>query len=442
LRHLTALKLAEVHRHHLGTQLRDADREVTLHRGGLPLADSVSLAAQLLGTLATPSQAAIKAETRLLVQEALNHDVRRPWSSSATTGSSARSAGAGWASSTRPSRSRWGGMWPSRCGPRLYHQLDEALRSSPVVVWDLASGGDPEPLHLDGHVNMLVAVTFSPDGRRLATAAVRGTQDGCEVKLWDLVSGRNLVTWALPGRWPVDLAFDPEGHRLRVLLLDSNKSEARIVLFDAAPLDPEVEGIDVVDRLYTEGMLNSELATKIEAEPGLDPAVRAAALAAVPLCQESVVHLTSIASAWLGAHERTPELSRRALAHIERVRELVHDLDYRRLAILGEARYRNGLLAESLEPLRQSLAIQEHDNPPVDLRDDLSCLFLAMAEAKLGHRAAAQTALDDYRTRRAHGFAGSRSRPRDDALLAEAEAVFREAFDAPPAAVPTPVPKP
>src|SRR5947209_14292017 len=36
LRHLTALKLAEVHRRHLGTQLRDADREVTLQRGGMP----------------------------------------------------------------------------------------------------------------------------------------------------------------------------------------------------------------------------------------------------------------------------------------------------------------------------------------------------------------------------------------------------------------------
>ena len=72
LRHLTGLKLVEVHRHHLGTQLRDADREVTLHRGGLPEADSVSLAAQLLGKLTTPSQAAIKAETRLYVQEALN----------------------------------------------------------------------------------------------------------------------------------------------------------------------------------------------------------------------------------------------------------------------------------------------------------------------------------------------------------------------------------
>lgn len=72
LRSVTALKLAEVHRRHLGTQLRDADREVTLHRGGLPMADSASLAAQLLGKFSAPSQAAIRAETRLLVQEALN----------------------------------------------------------------------------------------------------------------------------------------------------------------------------------------------------------------------------------------------------------------------------------------------------------------------------------------------------------------------------------
>ena len=72
LRHMTGLKLSEVHRRHLGTQMRDADREVSLHRGGLPEADSVSLAAQLLGKLTTPSQAAIKAEQRIYVQEALN----------------------------------------------------------------------------------------------------------------------------------------------------------------------------------------------------------------------------------------------------------------------------------------------------------------------------------------------------------------------------------
>src|SRR5262245_9564901 len=72
LRHMTGLKLTEIHRRHLGTQLRDADREVSLHRGAFPEADSVSLAAQLLGTMTSPSQQAIKAETRIYVQEALN----------------------------------------------------------------------------------------------------------------------------------------------------------------------------------------------------------------------------------------------------------------------------------------------------------------------------------------------------------------------------------
>lgn len=72
LRHITGLKLMEIHRRHLGTEMRDIDREVSLHRGALPEANSVSLAAHLLGTLSSPSEAAIKAEQRLFVQEALN----------------------------------------------------------------------------------------------------------------------------------------------------------------------------------------------------------------------------------------------------------------------------------------------------------------------------------------------------------------------------------
>ncbi len=44
---LAELELAEAHRRHLGT----GAREVSLHRGCLPPADTDSLAAQLLGTL-------------------------------------------------------------------------------------------------------------------------------------------------------------------------------------------------------------------------------------------------------------------------------------------------------------------------------------------------------------------------------------------------------
>ena len=72
LRHITAEKLIDAHRRHLGAQMRDAAQEVSLHRGPMPAASSGSLAAQLLGQLTSPSQAAIKAETRLRVQEVLN----------------------------------------------------------------------------------------------------------------------------------------------------------------------------------------------------------------------------------------------------------------------------------------------------------------------------------------------------------------------------------
>jgi RNA polymerase sigma-70 factor (ECF subfamily) len=72
LRHLTGQKLIAVHRQHLGAQMRDADREVSLYRGALPQTSSASLAAQLLGRLTSPTQAALRAELQIRIQEALN----------------------------------------------------------------------------------------------------------------------------------------------------------------------------------------------------------------------------------------------------------------------------------------------------------------------------------------------------------------------------------
>jgi RNA polymerase sigma-70 factor (ECF subfamily) len=72
LRQLTGQKLIDLHRQHLGARMRDASQEVSLHRGALPQASSASLAAQLLGRLTSASQAAIRAETQLRVQDAIN----------------------------------------------------------------------------------------------------------------------------------------------------------------------------------------------------------------------------------------------------------------------------------------------------------------------------------------------------------------------------------
>jgi RNA polymerase sigma-70 factor (ECF subfamily) len=72
LRMITARRLQMLHRRHLGTQLRDAHREISLFQEALPPASSECLAAQLLGRYTTPSEAVMRAELQIRVQDALN----------------------------------------------------------------------------------------------------------------------------------------------------------------------------------------------------------------------------------------------------------------------------------------------------------------------------------------------------------------------------------
>lgn len=72
LRLLTSQNLIALHRFHLGTKARDPRREVSLYQGSMPEATTEALAAQLLGRLSSPSQAAVKAEMRLRLQDGLN----------------------------------------------------------------------------------------------------------------------------------------------------------------------------------------------------------------------------------------------------------------------------------------------------------------------------------------------------------------------------------
>ncbi|MGI9517433.1 MAG: hypothetical protein ACR2NP_10320, partial [Pirellulaceae bacterium] len=62
LRFITLQKLAQLHRHHLGVQARDAKRDVPIFGRPMPEATSMVLAAQLLGNMTSPSHAAMKRE--------------------------------------------------------------------------------------------------------------------------------------------------------------------------------------------------------------------------------------------------------------------------------------------------------------------------------------------------------------------------------------------
>ncbi len=72
LRLVVGEQLINLHRRHLGARMRDPRREVSLFQDALPQASSAALAAQLLGKFTSPSQAAVRAERLIRLQEAIN----------------------------------------------------------------------------------------------------------------------------------------------------------------------------------------------------------------------------------------------------------------------------------------------------------------------------------------------------------------------------------
>lgn len=72
LRLVTGHRLAKLHRYHLGRQIRDVTREVSIFHGALPEASSVNLAALLLGRDTTPAEAALRTELRERMLAAVN----------------------------------------------------------------------------------------------------------------------------------------------------------------------------------------------------------------------------------------------------------------------------------------------------------------------------------------------------------------------------------
>lgn len=72
LRLVTGECIIDLHRRHLQAGKRNAALEVSLHQGPMPVTDSYSLAAQLLGKNSTASEKLMRAEAQVELQEALD----------------------------------------------------------------------------------------------------------------------------------------------------------------------------------------------------------------------------------------------------------------------------------------------------------------------------------------------------------------------------------
>ena len=71
LRMIVMQTLIDVHRRHLGAQMRDAGREVAIRGGCYSQTTSISMVARLVGHLTSPSQATLRAEVSAQLEAAL-----------------------------------------------------------------------------------------------------------------------------------------------------------------------------------------------------------------------------------------------------------------------------------------------------------------------------------------------------------------------------------
>jgi WD40 repeat protein len=135
----------------------------------------------------------------------------------------------------------WGGKVVVWEVARMSPALTLGDRTSPMPIWTVAFSGDSKRLAaagwgglvrvwslplgrecqtLKGPVGQAVRVSFSPDGRLLASAGVltrrtgRGACEG-QVIVWDAGTGEKEFTLSLPeGEGVYDLCFSPDGSRL------------------------------------------------------------------------------------------------------------------------------------------------------------------------------------------------------------------------------------
>jgi WD40 repeat protein len=98
-----------------------------------------------------------------------------------------------------------------------------------VQLWDLRGNSPHCRATLTGHTRKVWYLAFSPDGRRLASAAGRHNEPG-DVRVWDVATGKELAAWETGAKIVRSLDFDADGRRLAVSAQHEDPSRRNVIL--------------------------------------------------------------------------------------------------------------------------------------------------------------------------------------------------------------------
>jgi hypothetical protein len=160
-------------------------------------------------------------------------------------------------------------------------RLAGANRDGSVKVWDAVTGA--MCLTLRGHTTVVFGLTYSPDGRRLVTAA-GGTNRGgerlfSEVKIWDALTGQEILSLRGGLAQHPSVAFDRIGRRLAVT------GDSAVTIWEGATLNAELaetrQAASLVKCLLAQSPATHEVLARVQNDTTISGAVRRQALTLV-----------------------------------------------------------------------------------------------------------------------------------------------------------------
>jgi FKBP-type peptidyl-prolyl cis-trans isomerase len=158
------------------------------------------------------------------------------------------------------------------------HLLASASSDKTAKIWDVATGKELLTLQ---HITSVMSVSFSPDGKRIATGTPdesterRGVEGFDFLTLWDTKTGRRIRVLTAPEYWGDLVTFSPDGKRIAsgssgeaVKVWDATSTRLMVTLNDPLDKDPLVGALGLVDFQSLQGIAFSPNGNQLISDHG------------------------------------------------------------------------------------------------------------------------------------------------------------------------------